>query len=141
MDVFENVSVEATGSAGGFYLVDDKGTKETKDDEYVVLTNTRVSNSELATNTAIGYRYDRMTKEEFDKAVKDTKIVEANRVFYAEQSYNLPEDAYAIVQKAVTVASGNVANADVTFGKVTNDETVRQLKESTEVCLRNHLIG
>ena len=127
MDVFENVSVEATGSAGGFYLVDDKGTKETKDDEYVVLTNTRVSNSELATNTAIGYRYDRMTKEEFDKAVKDTKIVEANRVFYAEQSYNLPEDAYAIVQKAVTVASGNVANADVTFGKVTNDETVRQL--------------
>lgn len=57
MDVFENVSVEKIANDNlGFKLVDNKGTKDTKDDEYVVLANERVSNSELAAN-AIGYRY------------------------------------------------------------------------------------
>ena len=53
----------------GFKLVDNKGTKDTKDDEYVVLANERVSNSELAAN-AIGYRYAKMTA----KAIKDRKL-------------------------------------------------------------------
>ena len=118
MDVFENVSVEKIANDNlGFKLVDNKGTK---DDEYVVLANERVSNSELAAN-AIGYRYAKMTA----KAIKDKKIDDKNTVFYAEENEtNIGDGKYALVQK---VKVGDLDNKDVTFGKVTNDETTRQL--------------
>lgn len=121
MDVFENVSVEKIANDNlGFKLVDNKGTKDTKDDEYVVLANERVSNSELAAN-AIGYRYAKMTA----KAIKDKKIDDKNTVFYAEENEtNIGDGKYALVQK---VKVGDLDNKDVTFGKVTNDETTRQL--------------
>ncbi|WP_270534645.1 DUF6383 domain-containing protein [Parabacteroides johnsonii] len=137
MDVFEGVNAVAAGA--GFYFVDNQGTEDKDDDEYVVLSNTRVANSELKDN-AIGYRYERMTQKEFDAAKKDTKIDEANRVFYAESSYNLPENAYAIVQKDVKVKKGAVTGGFVTFGKVTNDETVRQLA-SVEYDIHSTLMG
>ena len=118
MDVFENVSVEKIANDNlGFKLVD---KKDTKDDEYVVLANERVSNSELAAN-AIGYRYAKMTA----KAIKDKKIDDKNTVFYAEENEtNIGDGKYALVQK---VKVGDLDNKDVTFGKVTNDETTRQL--------------
>ena len=121
MDVFENVSVEKIANDNlGFKLVDNKGTKDTKDDEYVVLANERVSNSELAAN-AIGYRYAKMTA----KAIKDKKIDDKNTVSYAEENEtNIGDGKYALVQK---VKVGDLDNKDVTFGKVTNDETTRQL--------------
>ena len=121
MDVFENVSVEKIANDNlGFKLVDNKGTKDTKDDEYVVLANERVSNSELAAN-AIGYRYAKMTA----KANKDKIIDDKNTVFYAEENEtNIGDGKYALVQK---VKVGDLDNKDVTFGKVTNDETTRQL--------------
>ena len=121
MDVFENVSVEKIANDNlGFKLVDNKVTKDTKDDEYVVLANERVSNSELAAN-AIGYRYAKMTA----KAIKDKKIDDKNTVFYAEENEtNIGDGKYALVQK---VKVGDLDNKDVTFGKVTNDETTRQL--------------
>ena len=121
MDVFENVSVEKIANDNlGFKLVDNKGTKDTKDDEYVVLANERVSNSELAAN-AIGYRYAKMTA----KAIADKKIDSKNTVFYAEENKtNIGDGKYALVQK---VKVGDLDNKDVTFGKVTNDETTRQL--------------
>lgn len=137
MEVFEGVNAVAVGT--GFYFVDNQGTEDKDDDEYVVLSNTRVANSELKDN-AIGYRYERMTQKEFDAAKKDTKIDEANRVFYAESSYNLPENAYAIVQKDVKVKKGAVTGGFVTFGKVTNDETVRQLA-SVEYDIHSTLMG
>jgi len=139
MDVFEGVNAVAAGAGAGFYFVDNQGTEDKDDDEYVVLSNTRVANSELKDN-AIGYRYERMTQKEFDAAKKDTKIDEANRVFYAESSYNLPENAYAIVQKDVKVKKGAVTGGFVTFGKVTNDETVRQLA-SVEYDIHSTLMG
>ena len=126
-DVFENVSVkEVEGDALGFKLVDDKGTKDEDDDEYIVLTSERVKNSELA-NPENGYYYKRMTGAEFKKAVDDEKINGKNIIFYAEESAtNIGKGAYAIVQKGVKV-SDDATNVNVTFGKVTNDETVRQL--------------
>ena len=139
MDVFEGVNAVDAAAGAGFYFVDNQGTEDTDDDEYVVLSNTRVANSELKDN-AIGYRYERMTQKEFDAAKKDTKIDEANRVFYAESSYNLPENAYAIVQKDVKVKKGAVTGGFVTFGKVTNDETVRQLA-SVEYDMHSTLMG
>ena len=121
MEVVENVSVEKIANDNlGFKLVDNKGTNDTKDDEYVVLANERVSNSELAAN-AIGYRYAKMTA----KAIKDKKIDDKNTVFYAEENEtNIGDGKYALVQK---VKVGDLDNKDVTFGKVTNDETTRQL--------------
>ena len=116
----DQITAEAFASKLGFKLVDNKGTKDTKDDEYVVLANERVSNSELAAN-AIGYRYAKMTA----KAIKDKKIDDKNTVFYAEENEtNIGDGKYALVQK---VKVGDLDNKDVTFGKVTNDETTRQL--------------
>ena len=133
MDVFENVSVEKIANDNlGFKLVDNKGTKDTKDDEYVVLANERVSNSELAAN-AIGYRYAKMTA----KAIKDKKIDDKNTVFYAEENEtNIGDGKYALVQK---VKVGDLDNKDVTFGKVTNDETTRQLASVEYDCHSNFL--
>ena len=122
MDVFENVSVEKIANDNlGFKLVDNKGTKDTKDDEYVVLANERVLPTQMLAANAIGYRYAKMTA----KAIKDKKIDDKNTVFYAEENEtNIGDGKYALVQK---VKVGDLDNKDVTFGKVTNDETTRQL--------------
>ena len=134
MDVFENVSVEKiAGNNLGFKLVDDKGTKDTKDDEYVVLTNERVSNSELAAS-AIGYRYAKMTAKE----IADKKIADKNTVFYAEENKtNIGDGKYLLVQQ---VKVGDLDGKNVTFGKVTNDETVRQLASVEYDCHSDFII-
>ena len=133
MDTFENVTVKKAKDGKGFELVDNKGTKEEDDDEYVVLTNERVSNSELGAN-AIGYRYAKMTAKE----IKDAKIDSKNTVFYAEEhKTNIGDGNVALTQK---VKVGGLDDKDVTFGKVTNDETVRQLA-SVEYTCHSTLMG
>ena len=123
MDVFENVSVEKIANDNlGFKLVDNKGTKDTKDDEYVVLANERVSNSELAAN-AIG----KVTNDETTRQLASVEY-DCHSTFMG-----------VTVGKGTRVANTEVANERMLIVNVT--AKVADKKNSSALGLKNDFTG